>query len=61
MLVSWFVYSRIVKVETTCYSETSVDFQQSAECSIPEVSSHKHHCENLKSHAVTTSLDFLHT
>jgi hypothetical protein len=36
MLVSWLVYSRTVKMETICYSETSVDFQQSADCYIPE-------------------------
>jgi hypothetical protein len=37
------------KMEATCSSETSVDFQQSAQRYIPEDNSlHNHRCENLK-------------
>jgi hypothetical protein len=38
-------------VEAICSSETSVDFQRTTQCYIPEDSTlHNHRCENLKSY-----------
>jgi hypothetical protein len=49
-LVSCTTYSSILKIKATCSSETSVDFQQSTRCYIPEdITLHNHRCENLKS------------
>jgi hypothetical protein len=36
MLVSCLAYSSTLKIEATCYSETSVDFQRIARRYIPE-------------------------
>jgi hypothetical protein len=50
MLVSCSDYSLTLKMET-CYSKTSVDFQQTTWRYIPENRAlHNHHCENLKSY-----------
>jgi hypothetical protein len=50
-LVSCSAYSLALKMEATCSSETSVDFQQTTQHYIPEDSTlHNHHCENLKSY-----------
>jgi hypothetical protein len=50
MLVSCLVYSSKLKMEATCSSETSVDFQRVTRCYIPEDRSfHNHYCENFKS------------
>jgi hypothetical protein len=35
-LVSCVAYSSTLKMEATCSSETSVDFQQTTQCYIPE-------------------------
>jgi hypothetical protein len=49
MLVSFVVYSLILKVEDICSSETSVVFERTTLCSIPEDRTlHNHRCENLK-------------
>jgi hypothetical protein len=40
-----------LKMEATCSSETSVDFQRTTRCYIPEDRTlHNHRCENLKSY-----------
>jgi hypothetical protein len=43
-LVSCFPYSSTLNMEATCYYETSVDFQETAQLY------HNHGCENLKSY-----------
>jgi hypothetical protein len=35
-LVSWSAYSSTLKIEATCFSETSVDFQRTTRRHIPE-------------------------
>jgi hypothetical protein len=50
-LVSCLAYSSTLKMEATCSSETSVDFQQATLHYIPEDRTlHTHLCENLKSY-----------
>jgi hypothetical protein len=50
-LVSCSAYSWTLKMEATCSSETSVDFQRTTHRYIPEHRTlHNHHCENLSSH-----------
>jgi hypothetical protein len=50
MLVSCLVYTSTLKMEATCSSETSVDFQQNTQCYILEDRTlHNHRCETLKS------------
>jgi hypothetical protein len=44
MLVSCSVYSPTLKMEATCSSETSVDFQRTTWCYIPEDSTLCNHC-----------------
>jgi hypothetical protein len=47
-LVSCLVYSSILKIYATCSSETSVDFQWTTQCHIPEDRTlHNHPCQNL--------------
>jgi hypothetical protein len=48
-LVSYLAYSSILKMEATCSSETSVDFQQTTGRYNPEDRNHNHRSENLKS------------
>jgi hypothetical protein len=44
-------YSSTLKMESTCYSEASVDFQRTTRRYIPEDRTfHNHRCENLKSY-----------
>jgi hypothetical protein len=44
-------FSSILKMEGTCSSETSVDFQRTTKRYIPEARAlHNHRCENLKSY-----------
>jgi hypothetical protein len=51
-LVSCFAYYSTLKMDATCSSETSVDFQQTTRCYIPEDRTlHNHCCENLKSYS----------
>jgi hypothetical protein len=46
-------YSSTLKMEATCSSETSVDFQRTTQRYNPEDKTlHNHRCENLKSYAV---------
>jgi hypothetical protein len=53
MLVSCLAYSLILKMEATCSSETSVDFQWTTQYYIPQDKTlHNHHYENLKSYNV---------
>jgi hypothetical protein len=48
-LVSWLAYSSILKLEATCSSETSVDFQLIKRRSTPgDRTLHNHRCENPK-------------
>jgi hypothetical protein len=50
-LVSCLAYTLTLKMEATCSLETSVDFQRTTWCYIPEDSTlHNHRCENLKSY-----------
>jgi hypothetical protein len=50
LLVSWSTYSSTLKMEVTCSSETSVDFQRTTPRYIPEdVTIHNHRCENQNS------------
>jgi hypothetical protein len=46
-LVSFLGYSSALKMEAKCSSETSVDFQLTMLCYIPE---DNHRCKNLKSY-----------
>jgi hypothetical protein len=49
--VSCLAYSSTLKIEATCSSEASVDFQRTTRRYIPEYKSlHYHRCENLKSY-----------
>jgi hypothetical protein len=51
MLVSCLAYSLSLKMEVTCSTETSVDFQWTTHCYIPgDRTLHDNDCENLKSH-----------
>jgi hypothetical protein len=48
-------------MEVTCCSGTSVDFKRTTGCSVPEDrTDHKHRCEKLKSHTVTTLFRMLY-
>jgi hypothetical protein len=50
-LVSCSVYSSALKMEATCFSKISVDFQRTTRRYIPENSTlHSQRCENLKSY-----------
>jgi hypothetical protein len=50
MLASCLAYSSTIKMEVTCSSATSVDFQRTTRRSISEDRTrHNHSCENLKS------------
>jgi hypothetical protein len=49
-LVSFLAYSSTLKMEATCSSEMSLDFQRTTRCYIPEDRTlHNHRCENLRS------------
>jgi hypothetical protein len=49
MLVSSLAYSSILKMEASCPSKTSLDFQQTIWRYVPEDRTlHNHQCENLK-------------
>jgi hypothetical protein len=51
MLISCLAYSLTVKMEATCSSETSVDFQRTTSRYIPDYKVlHNHRCENLKAY-----------
>jgi hypothetical protein len=51
ILLSWLVHSSILKMEATCSSKVSVDFQRTTRCYIPENRTlHNHCCVNLKSY-----------
>jgi hypothetical protein len=53
MLVSCLVYSLTLKIEETCSSETSVDFQRTKRRYIPEDRTLlNHRCGNLKSYRI---------
>jgi hypothetical protein len=52
LLVSCLAYSPNLKMEATCSSETSVDFQRTTRHYIPEERTHNHRCENLKSYII---------
>jgi hypothetical protein len=50
MLVSWLTYSLTLKMEATCSSEMTVDFQRPTWHSVPQNRALRSHCcENLKS------------
>jgi hypothetical protein len=52
MLVSCLAYSSMLKMEASCYSETSVDFQRAKRRYITEDRTLQyHHCGHLKSHS----------
>jgi hypothetical protein len=56
LLVSYLTYSLTLKMEATCSSEISADFQWTTWHYIPEDRTfHNHHCENPKSYAVCIS------
>jgi hypothetical protein len=56
-LVSCLPYSLTLKMEVTCSSEMSVDFQRTTLHYIPKVRTlHNHRCENFKSYAIFASL-----
>jgi hypothetical protein len=49
-MFSWLSCFSTMKMEATCFSETSVDFQRSTRGYIPEDRTrHKYRCKNLKS------------
>jgi hypothetical protein len=51
-LVSCLAYSSVLKMEVTCSTETSVDFQRTTWCNNPEDTiPHNHRCKNLKSYS----------
>jgi hypothetical protein len=51
MLMSCLAYSLALKMEATCPSETSIDFQRATRRYIPEDRTlHNHRCENLRFH-----------
>jgi hypothetical protein len=57
ILVFWLAYSYTLKMEATCSSETSVDFQQNTRRYTSEGKIiHNHYCENLKSSSPLTDL-----
>jgi hypothetical protein len=58
-LVSCLAYSSTLKTEATSCSETSVDFQRTTWCHIPEdITLHNHRCENLKSYISVSPLKY---
>jgi hypothetical protein len=53
-LVSCLAYSSTLKMEVTCSSETSVDFQRTTQRYIPKDRNiHNHRCEDFKSYILT--------
>jgi hypothetical protein len=51
MPVSCLAYASILKMEAICFSETSVDFQQTTRRCIPkDITLHNDRCENLSSY-----------
>jgi hypothetical protein len=55
MLVSYLPYSSILKMEATCSSKRSVDFQRTTRRCIPEDGTvHNDSCENFKSYKRTS-------
>jgi hypothetical protein len=51
--VSCLTYSSTLKMEATCSSETSVDFQRTTRPYIPDNRTHHNHrCENLRSYKI---------
>jgi hypothetical protein len=53
MLVYCVAYSSTLKMEATCSSETSVDYQRTAFCCFPEdITLPNHHSEDLKSYII---------
>jgi hypothetical protein len=56
-LVSCLACSSTLKMEVTCFSEMSVDFQRTTRRYIPEDRIlYNHRCENLKSYSVSFSV-----
>jgi hypothetical protein len=51
MLVYWLVYSSALEMEEICFSETSVDIQETTKRCIPEDRNlHNHRSDNLRSY-----------
>jgi hypothetical protein len=48
IFVSWLTYSFTLKMEATCPFKTSVEFQWTPWCYIPEDRTHINRCENLR-------------
>jgi hypothetical protein len=59
-LVFCLAYSSTLKMEATCSSETSVDFQRTTRRYIPEDKTlHNHRCENLKLYNFIADFEFV--
>jgi hypothetical protein len=55
ILISCLAYSSTMKMEATCLSETSLDFQRTTRSYIPEDRTlHNHRCDNLTSYTHCT-------
>jgi hypothetical protein len=56
-MISCLAYSSTLKIQATCYSETSVDFQRTTRRYIPnDRTLLNHFCENLKSYIFSNQL-----